>query len=82
MKPVKADGCCFHVLITGYLLLITSLFLRFFFVHLVLAAGRAKLFQFKLVRILVAQVAIGMVIEILALRALETNEIVLGHSRS
>lgn len=46
------------------------LLFAFFFMDLVLAAGAAEFFNFQLFRVLAPQVAVGLVIKILALRAL------------
>lgn len=53
-----------------------------FFMHLVLAAGRAKLFQLQLVSILLFEVAMGVIVEVLAHRALQADEIVLTHNKA
>ena len=56
-----------------------GLLFRFLFVDLVLAASGAELFEFKFLSVLHAQIPVGLVVEVFALSALETNEIILGH---
>lgn len=50
--------------------------------QLVLAAGVAKAGAFQLLAVEALEVAIGVVVIVLALRALEANEVILGHEET
>lgn len=64
-------------IITGFWFF--ALFLGFFVVFLVLAASFAELFDGQLVAILATEVAVSVVVVVLAFRALQPDEIVLRH---
>ena len=56
-----------------------TLLLCFFFVKLVFAAEFAKTHAFELHAVSFLQVAVSVIVIVLALRALEANEVILAH---